>query len=301
MAVDPNLIKAVALTDGEIDVVESHPLLPPQNEAAVAMTKDEIYVVVRPWLARVLAVFQKIGRMSEQVSEANKVGPTTNELLALSINASIDLPDRWHEVWEAVISGNGNRILECVDCIIKVRERWHRDMPYGYFNFDILRLEQDTFNNCIDRMRQLDIKPDVQWLDDVIQSIPGDIDRKFYDPTFQSESPPREFDEVHGSRAAIHPNPGLEIASKPIPSQGKTPRVSTNTLMIELLQVKPEAKGYSIREWSVAIKRSISAIQVTKIWQNLRTLAEFNKIERLDRQTNGTGPKANEKGRRKRN
>lgn len=141
------------------------------------MTNDEVDVVVRPWLARVLAVFQKIGRMSEHVSEANQVRPTTDELLALSITDHIDLPDRWHEVSEAVLSGNGNRILECVDCINEVRGRWRRAMRYGYVDFDILRDDQDTFNNCIDGMRRLDIKPDDQWLDDVIKSNSGDIDR----------------------------------------------------------------------------------------------------------------------------
>ncbi len=142
------------------------------------MTNDEIYVVVRPWLARVLAMFQKIGWMSEQVSESNKVRPTTNELLALSLTERISLPDRWPEVSEAIISGNGNRILECVDCINEVRGRWLRAMRNGYFDFDIMRDDQDTFNNCIDGMRRLDIKPDVQWLNDVIRSISGDIDRR---------------------------------------------------------------------------------------------------------------------------
>ncbi len=141
------------------------------------MTNDEVDVVVRPWLARVLAVFQRIGWMSEQVSETNEMGPTRIERQALSLSERIDLPDRWHEVSEAILSGNGNRILECVDCINEVRGRWRRAMRNGYFDFDKLRDDQDTFNNCIDGMRRLDIKPDDQWLDDVIRSISGDIDR----------------------------------------------------------------------------------------------------------------------------
>lgn len=68
------------------------------------------------------------------------------------------------------------------------------------------------------------------------------------------------------------------------PGRKKVQTKSTNELMTKILEKRPDAASWSIRDWAEAIDRSISSIAETSIWSNLQKLREQEKKDFNSRQ-----------------
>jgi len=72
----------------------------------------------------------------------------------------------------------------------------------------------------------------------------------------------------------------LTVASFNASAQKSAEQLTTNSLMIDLLQRKPEAKDFTVRQWAEAIIRSVGSIHGTKTWKALQSLKQQARIDR---------------------
>lgn len=73
----------------------------------------------------------------------------------------------------------------------------------------------------------------------------------------------------------------LSVVSYNVAGQQAVEQLTTNSLMIDRLERDPAAKDFTVRQWALAIERSVGSIQATKTWRALMAMREQAKIDRL--------------------